>query len=187
MGQSQDTRSPEERERAAEMDADIIRLRRQRVTFEEIGRLMARKYRGPNEDPEKPYYRQTMHHRYKAALAAIPAREVHAHREELNQLLEELLDRTNAVLRGTHPLVSNGKVMRLGEPILDEHGRPTIAEDAGELLLDDGPILAAAAEMRKLVTEIRQLNGLTVPVKQELEVSGHVNYTLPGVDMEKLR
>lgn len=186
MGQSQDTTSPEQKERAAEMDAEIVALRRERVPYEEIGRRMARKYRGPDEDRDKPYTKQYMHERYKAALAAVPAREVNAHREELNQLLEELLDRANKVLRGTHPLVSNGKVMRLGEPVLDEHGRPTIAEGAGELLLDDGPILAAAAEMRKLVGEIRQLNGLTVPVKQEIDLGGHVNYTITGVDMDKL-
>lgn len=185
MGQSQDTTTPEQKERAAEMDAEIIALRRERVPYEEIGRRMARKYRGPDEDPEKPYTKQYMHERYRDALAAVPAREVNAHREELNQLLEELIDRTNQVLRGTHPLVSNGKVMRLGEPILVD-GRPVIAEGAGELLLDDGPILAAAAEMRKLVGEIRQLNGLTVPVKQEIDLGGHVNYTITGVDMDKL-
>lgn len=186
MGQSQDKRGPEEQIRAAEMDAEIIALRRQRVPYDEIGRRMARKYRSEGEDPEKPYPKQYMHERYKAAVAAVPAREVNAHREELNQLLEELLDRTNHVLRGTHPLVSNGRVMRLGEPILDGDGRPTIAEGAGELLLDPGPVLAAVAEMRKLVGEIRTLNGLTVPVKQELDLGGHVNYTITGVDMDQL-
>ena len=186
MGQSKDTRDPEEQIRAAEMDAEIIALRRQRVPYVEIGRQMALKYRGPGEDPEQPYPKQYMHERYKAALAAIPAREVNAHREELNQLLDEAIDRTNEVLRARHPLVSNGRVMRIGEPFINENGEPDIAEGHGEPLEDAGPILAAVTEIRKLVGEIRVLNGLTIPVKQELDLGGHVNYTITGVDMDQL-
>ncbi|HET6286312.1 MAG TPA: hypothetical protein VFG15_06140 [Amycolatopsis sp.] len=182
MSQSKDKTTPEQKERRAAMDADIIVLRRQRVPFAEIGRQMAIKH----GDPDKPYTKQYMQDRYRSALAAVPAREVIAHRAELNELLDEAIDRTNDVLRGTHPLVSNGKVMRLGEPIIDEHGRPAIAEGAGELLLDAGPVLAAVSEIRKLVGEIRVLNGLGVPVKQEIDLGGHVNYSIIGVDMEKL-
>lgn len=165
-----DPRWPEEKERAANMDADIIRLRRQRIQFAEIGRQMALKYRKDGEDADKPYPRQYMHDRWKEAIAAVPAKAVNEHRAELNEVLDELLDRVNEVLRRDHVLVSQGRVMML--------------EDGP--LLDDGPIIAAAAEMRKLVAEIRQLNGLTVPVKQELGVDATVSYTINGIDVGKL-
>lgn len=179
-----DSRWPEEKERSAEFDADVVRLRRQRTEFAEIGRLMALKYR--DDDPERPFTRQSMHARWKKAIAAVPAKEVNAHRAELNEQLDELLDRVNEVLRRDHVLVSNGRLMRIGEPFINEHGEAEISEGQGEPLRDDGPIIAAAAEMRKLIGEIRQLNGLTVPVKQELGVDATVSYTINGVDVGKL-
>jgi hypothetical protein len=169
-GQGQDNRSPEEHERAAEMDAEIIRLRRQRISFAEIGRRLAPKYR-QHGDADQPFDRKYMHHRYHAALKAVPAREIAAHREELNQLLEELVDQVNEIMRRDHVAHSQGRIVR------EEDGTP---------VLDDGPKIAAASELRKIVAEIRTLNGLTVPVKQELGLDATVAYTINGVSIDKL-
>jgi hypothetical protein len=162
-----DQRPPDEKERSALMDADVVALRRKRITWDEIGQIMADKYR---TDSDEPYRKQTMYKRWKAAIAAVPAKEVLAHRAELNELLDELIDQANVIMRKDHLAHSNGRVVEL-------HGEPVI---------DDGPKLAAMAEMRKLVGEIRQLNGLTVPVKQEVGVDATVSYTINGVDVGKL-
>lgn len=173
MAQGQDNRTPEERERAAAMDADIVELRRKRVPYDEIGRRMGKKYprvHGPDVGSTEPYPKQYMFIRYRDALAAIPARKVDAHRTELNELLDKLLDRANRIAEKDHLAHSNGRVVEL-------HGEP---------VLDDGPKLAAIAEMRKLIAEIRTLNGLTVPVKQELGVNTELAIKINGVDLKDL-
>lgn len=177
-----DYTTPEEKERAAAMDVDILDLRRQGVSFVEIGRLMAEKYprtgrggpmasRRPLAPGEvQPYGKQYMSERWRAAIAAVPARKVEALRAELNERLEMFLEQVEVILNKDHYAHSNGRVVEL-------HGKP---------MLDDGPKLAAIAEGRKLLAEIRTLNGATVPVKQELDLGGAVRYEIVGVDMDKL-
>lgn len=186
-----DHTTPEEKERAAAMDADIIALRRKRVPFDEIGRLMYEKYgripgRGPAVPEGTPFDKSYMHKRYLDALAAIPAREAAGHRAELGELLNEVIDTANEIMRKTHVAVSNGRVVREGKPYVNGDGEAEIAEGAGSPVHDDAPKLAAAAEIRKAAVELARLYGLNVPVKQEVEHTGKVNYTITGVDMSKL-
>lgn len=173
-----DSRWPDEKERAELMDADIVGLRRKGVPLEEIGRQMVVKYgrsaRGANGtahiDAEQPFSKQYIYNRWQAAIKAVPAKKVDELRAELNERLEGFLERVEEIMTRDHVMVSQGRVMMLEEGPL----------------LDDGPVLAAIAEGRKLLTEIRQLNGATVPVDQNLNLGGSVNYTINGVQVDKL-
>lgn len=183
MAQSQDNTTPEEKERAAAMDADIIALRRQRVPFDEIGRQMAEKYgrigRKGNadvNDEDKPFSKQYMSDRYREALAAIPAREAAAHRAELGELLNQIVDEAYAIAQKDHLAHSNGRVIE----IADTDGKP-------KPVLDDGPKLAALAEVRKATVELVRLYGLAVPVKQELGVNTSLDIRINGVDLEAMK
>jgi hypothetical protein len=173
-----DHTSPEEKERAAAMDADILDLRRGGMQFDEIGRLMVAKYprssRNGNsavDDPDQPYSKQYMHARWLAAVRSVPVRKVEDLRLELNERLEGFLVQVEKVLTKDHYAHSNGRVV-----LLD-----------GQPLLDDGPKLAAIAEGRKLLAEIRVLNGATVPVKQELGVDASLDIRINGVDLSALK
>lgn len=170
-----DYTTPEEKERAAEMDAEIIRLRSQRVTFAEIGRLMADKYGRTNrgrdpQTPAAPFGKAYMQKRYLNALAAVPAREVQQHRNEQLELLNQLIDEAYAIAQKDHLAHSNGRVVEIG----------------GEPVLDDGPKLQAIGEIRKLLERMAKVVGSDTPVKQELDLGGAVRYEIVGVDMEKL-
>ncbi|MGW4525159.1 hypothetical protein [Amycolatopsis sp. NPDC004378] len=192
MAQGQDNRSPEERERAAAMDADIIALRRKRVPFDEIGRLMLDKYgrtgwSGPDGDSERPFTRQYMSDRYTAALAAIPAREAANHRAELGELFNQVIDEAYAIAQKDHWAHSNGRLVREGKPYINGDGEAEIAEGAGAPVLDDGPKLAALAEVRKAAVEVMRLYGLAVPVKQEVGVNAALEIRVNGVDLETLK
>jgi hypothetical protein len=185
-----DFTTPEEKERAAAMDADIIALRRTRTPFDEIGRLMYEKHgrtpgRGPAVPDDQPFGKQYMHERYLKALAAIPAREAAGHRAELGELLNEVIDVANQIMRKDHWAHSNGRLVREGRPYIED-GEARIAEGAGSPVHDDAPKLAAAAEIRKAAVELARLYGLNIPVKQEVEHTGAVNYTITGVDMSQL-
>jgi hypothetical protein len=186
-----DTTDPDEKERAAAMDADIIALRRKRVPFDEIGRLMYEKYgrttgRGPAVPEGTPFNKGYMHKRYLDALAAIPAREAAGHRAEIGELLNQVIDEAYAIAQKEHWAHSNGRLVRQGKPYINDDGEAEIAEGAGAPVHDDGPKLAALAEVRKAAVEVMRLYGLPVPVKQEVEHTGAVNYTITGVDMSKL-
>lgn len=178
-----DHTSPEEKERAAAMDADILDLRRAGMQFDEIGRLMVDKYPRTNrssgsavDDPDQPYSKQYMHSRWLAAVRAVPVRKVEDLRTELNERLEGFLVQVEKVLTKDHYAHSNGRVVTLP----DADGKPVP-------LLDDGPKLAAIAEGRKLLAEIRVLNGATVPVKQELGVDASLDIRINGVDLNALK
>lgn len=189
MATGQDNRSPEERERAAAMDADIIALRRKRVPFDEIGRLMFEKYGrvGANGDPDKPFSKQYVSERYRDALAAIPAREAAGHRAELTELLNELIDVANGVMRKDHVAVSQGRIVREGRPFINDDGEAAIDEGRGAPVLDDAPRLAAAAEIRKIADSIARLHGLNIPVKQEFGVNTSLDIKINGVDLNALK
>jgi hypothetical protein len=184
-----DTTNPDEKERAAAMDADIITLRRQRVPFDEIGRKMFEKYGrvGANGDPDKPFTKQYISERYRAALAAIPAREAASHRAELTELLNELIDVANGVMRREHVAVSQGRVVREGRPFINDDGEAAIDEGRGAPVLDDGPRLQAAAEIRKVADSIARLHGLNIPVRQEFDVSTQLNIKINGVDLNAMK
>lgn len=177
MAQGQDNRSPEDRERAAAMDADIIALRRKRVPFDEIGRRMFEKYgRAGTSNLDKPFSKQYIHDRYREALAAIPAREAASHRHELGELLNQVIDEAYAIAQKDHLAHSNGRVVEVAD-----------ADGKVVPVLDDGPKLAALAEVRKATVEVIRLFGLAVPVKQEFGVNTSLDIKINGVDLGALK
>jgi hypothetical protein len=178
-----DTTSPERKETTAEMMADIVRLRRDRVEFADIGAQMAAKYR--TEAPDQPYVKQWMHELYVRALKEIPANEVNEYRAEQLDLLDELMREALAIMRRDHLSVSQGRVVRLGQPIIVD-GEAVIAEGAGEPVLDDGPRLSAITELRKLLERMAKIVGSDSPVKVEQTGSTTVNYLINGVDVGKM-
>lgn len=190
-----DLRDHEERERAALMDADIIALRAKRTPYEEIGRLMYDKYgrtggHGVKADeiPDKPFTKQYIHNRYLNALAAIPAREAANQRAELGALFNQVIDEAYAIAQKDHLAVSQGRVVRMGEPFIDdEDGVAKISEGRGNPVLDDGPKLAALAEVRKAAVEVVRLFGLAIPVKQEFGVNTALEIKINGVDLKAMQ
>lgn len=171
-----DTTDPDEKERAAAMDADIIRLRGQRVTFDEIGRQMADKYgrtprgRGHGE-PGTPFSKSYMQKRYVEALAAVPALAVTQHRAEQVALLDQLIDEAYAIAQKDHLAHSNGRVVQIdGQPVLD-----------------DGPKLSAIGEIRKLLERMAKVVGSDTPVKQEFGVNTSLDIKVNGVDLGQLK
>lgn len=70
------------------------------------------------------------------------------------------------------------------EHLMVSHGRIVTSED-GQPLLDDGPKLAAVAQLLKVRESYRKLFGLDAANKTE--VTGGVRYELVGVDPEALK
>jgi hypothetical protein len=177
-----DTRTPEEKEATAEMMTEIIKLRRVRTEFTEIGVLMARKYRA---DPDKPYTKQWMHELYARALERVPALEVQQYRAEQIELVDELMREALTIMRRDHLAVSQGRVVRMGTVYTDDDGKEKLVDGVGEPVLDDAPKLAAIAEVRKLLERMARILGTDTPVKQELDLGGTLNYKINGVDVKK--
>lgn len=152
-----DNRSPAIKEDTQRNKAEVLRLRRQRMTFEKIGQ-------------ELGFSRQRAHQIYKEALAEIPVLEVNLYRAEQREILDDLVREARAVLERDHITVSNGKVITVD----------------GEPLIDDGPKLAAIREIRALEESRRKLDGVDAPVKQELSGDVKVRYEVVGVNLEDL-
>lgn len=98
--------------------------------------------------------------------------------------LETLYDAAVEVLGRFHVHVSGGTIVREGEPVLDDEGRPVIAEGVGAPLLDDSPVLAAIDRLVRISESIRKLKGLDAPTK--VETTGTVRYEIVGVDPQDL-
>lgn len=82
---------------SAETDAEVVRLKRAGLTFEQIGAKLG-------------VTKQVVHRRFQRAVRTIRATEVDAWREQ--QLAEIETDRelTREIFNAHHPVVSNGKV-----------------------------------------------------------------------------
>lgn len=156
-----------------ERKAEIVRLRRQRIPFDEIGARFG-------------ITRQRAHKIYWDAMNAIPAEEVKALREEQRQIFEDLIDRAYEIANRNHLVVSHGQIVRMGTPTLDEDGEPIIDQGAGEPLLDDAPKLAAIARIESLINSLAALFGTRVPVKQLVEGDTTVHYVIEGAGLENL-
>jgi hypothetical protein len=86
------------------------------------------------------------------------------------------LDRIDQIAQRVWEIVDRGHVATSGTDIVrGEDGRP---------MADDGPALAALRELRQLSVERRRLLGVNAP--DRVEVAGTVDYTISGVDPEKL-
>jgi hypothetical protein len=174
-----------DKDRRTRLMADVVRLRREGVEFADIGVIIARDYR--DEAPDQPYTKQYMHEMWNRALLEVPATEVRAHRKQQLELTEELLREGLAILRRDHVAVSQGHVVRIGRPVVNEDGKAEIREGEGEPVLDDGPKVAAINALTTVLTRIAKITGSDTAVKQEVEHTGTMNYRINGVDMEKMK
>lgn len=162
----------------AEKLAEVVELRRQRLTFEEIGERLG-------------CTRQWAHRLYKRALAEIPAPAVDAHRTEMLDQLDEAERAVLAVLHGQHVVVSNGHVV---SAIVGHH--PATTEDGsphpnagqpiyGDPLVDHGPILDAARTLVAIQARKARLLGADAATKVETDLN-ILKYEVVGIEVSKL-
>lgn len=179
--------SPAELE--AKRTAEVLSLSAQGYTQREIGRQV-----GISQSSVRRYLERVQ--------KRIPADDLKQWRAVQLLRYERLMAASQAVLDAHHVVVSNGVVVRvlarddegkvIWDPVLGPDGEQR-TNDAGEPLFeerrvplqDQGPILEAVAELRKLEVEVSKLLGTQTPVKQAVEVQ-HVDYTITGVDMSKI-
>ena len=76
------------------------------------------------------------------------------------------------VMGRDHVLVSHGRVVREGVPVIDDDGNAVIRDGHGAPLLDDGPRLAAVDRVVKVSESTRKLLGLDAPTRVDASVSG---------------
>lgn len=165
----------DQREDLQHRKAEIMRLRRQGTTFEAIGEQLG-------------ITRQRVHQIYTDVLKEIPAEDVAIYRAEQAERLDEMLRAAYEVLGRKHLTISGGKVVRIGEPALDEEtGEPTIDDGAGEPVYDDGPTLAAIKTILLIEERRAKLLGLDTPVKQLIGSDVTVTYNFEGIDLENLQ
>ena len=91
---------------------------------------------------------------------------VDAYREQETERLTAVLMKVWQIMETPHPLVQGGKV------VLDQYDVP---------MLDDGPSLAAAAQIVRISESLRKLHGTDQPAK--VNISGTVQHSY-GVDIE---
>ncbi|GAB3156403.1 hypothetical protein GCM10027258_62790 [Amycolatopsis stemonae] len=175
-----DTTTPEQKELTAENMRQIVAWRRDRVPFEEIGRRLTPPGR------EKPFTRQYMHELYKKALRDIPALEVQEHRAEDLELIDEALRTALAVMRRDHIAVSQGRVVRIGKPFVNDDGEAEIAEGQGAPVHDDAPKLQAINTIRNLLERKAKIVGSDSPVRVDTTSNFTVNYKINGIDPKAL-
>lgn len=173
-------------EENAQRTAQVMAYQAQGYTIRETARLL-----GISEST----VRRTM----ERVAKRIPAEDAKSWRQVQLLRLERLYEACQAVLTASHVVVSNGQVVRRrvfddeGNPLWDNVYGPTgellfgpdgqpLVEHRTEPIEDQGPILEAVAEMRKIETEITKLLGTQTPVKQAVELQ-HVAYEINGVDM----
>lgn len=160
-------------EDAQRRKADVMRMRRQGMEFAEIGEHLG-------------VTKQRAHQIYVQALGEIPAMEVTRHREEQAERLDEMLRRAYEVLERRHLVVSQGRIVRLGQPFIDDDGEAAVDDGRGEPLEDDAPTLMAIKTILQIEERRAKLLGLDIPVKQELGGNLTVTYNFEGVDLEGL-
>lgn len=133
----------------AEKMARIVQLRSKRWTFGRIG-------------DELGHSRQWVHELYERALAEVPAADVHLHRVEMLDQLDEIEAVVLEVLHTKHVVVSNGHVVSeiVGH---DDEGSPIY----GEPLVDHGPVLDAARTLVALQGRRAKLVGADAPIEMK--------------------
>lgn len=136
---------------AAQRRDKVVALRRQRLSFGEIGQQL-----GVSESMARKIYDQV--------IKAIPAANLEAHRVEELERLDELERKAINVLEGLHPLVQQGRIINRGHK--DESGTWVVDEE----LVDSGPVLAALDRVLKIQERRAKLLGLDAPAKTEVNV-----------------
>jgi hypothetical protein len=110
-------------------------------------------------------------------------------RTQETERLEGMTRAALEVLGRDHVVVSQGRIVRQGEPQVDydDEGNPiaVINEAAGAPVFDDGPKLKAIETLLRVRERMAKLHGLDAPE----QVNGNlaVKYTVEGVDMSKLQ
>lgn len=157
-----DTKGSAQRITAAERRAKVVALRRQRLSFEQIGH-------------ELRVTRQRAWAIYQDAVASVPVADVELHRLEMLEQLDEAERAVLAVLHANHVMVSNGHVVSEivdHFPLFDEatgEPHPKGGEPIyGDPLTDHGPILDAARTLVALQARKAKLVGADAAVKTEL-------------------
>jgi hypothetical protein len=135
--------------------------------------------------------RQTAHSDVKRAMQERKAElglTVDEYREFELESIDAWMAAATGVMKRQHVVVSHGRVVREGEPFIDEEtGRAKIAEGAGAPLVDDAPVLQAIDRLQRLQAARRALLGLDTPVTQKVEGNLAVTYTVVGVDTEAMK
>lgn len=137
----------------AEQDAEAARLRAQGLGFRQIA-----EHQGCSLS--------VAHERVYRAIAAVPVEAVGQLRAVENARLDELTTKLWDILTAVHPLVSHGKLMK---------------NDDGHVLLDDGPVIAAANSLLRVMERRARLNGLDAPMQHDVKVSDAID-----ADIERL-
>jgi len=148
-------KTPGERYDAAERQARVVDLRRQRIPFHKIGEQLG-------------ISRQRAQQLYEEAIQAVKEPSVRAHRAEMLEQLDELEQAALKVLATEHVVVQQGHIV---SKILDEdeEGNPVY----GEPLIDDAPVLNAIDRLLKIQERRARLVGADAATK--VEVESHVD------------
>lgn len=157
-----ETRDPDEVEESARRRAQVVALKRQGLTFDEIGQEL---------DP--PVSRQRAHQLYWDAMTEIKAPAVTAMRQHLSAQYEQVLQDARDIFDKDHIVVSHGRVVRL--------------EEGGEPLLDSAPKLQALSRITAVLDSLASLHGARVPVKTEVEAGVELKVTIVGTSTEAIK
>lgn len=157
---------------AAVTRAKIVEMRRDDVSFEEIGKRLWATGEWPGNLVDPPA-KQAVFAQWKRGIRdAGPAGPLELLRAERRETLTELQRRAQEILDTDHYAVAHGRI------VLDADGRPVI---------DDAPKLAAIARIAAIQKQLSQLQGEDAPVEQRVKLDADVEYTVVGVDPEALK
>lgn len=176
-----DTGQPDKpRRRPTARGIQVVDLYRQGLTFQAIG-------------DQLHITRQTACEHYWSTMNAVAAQTVEAHRAAMVDELGEVVRVANSIMHSRHVVVSNGHVVSeiIGHhPLFDEETgepHPKAGEPIyGEPLEDHGPKLDAGRTIIAAHTRLSKLIGADAPVKTELSGDMELNYTIRGIDADKL-
>lgn len=154
-----DTGQPDRRpRRPTQRGIQIVDLYSQGLTFQAIGDQLG-------------ITRQTAHETYWATMDAVRMQTVDAHRAVMIEEITEVIRVAKTVMHGEHVAHSNGRVVR---------------DDDGTAVIDDGPKLNAAHVIIAAHARLSRLIGADAPTKTDLGGGLELNYTIRGVDTDKL-
>ncbi|MGW0587444.1 hypothetical protein [Streptosporangium sp. NPDC002607] len=158
----------------AARDAQACRLRAQNLTYQQIADQLGLASKSSAYEAVQRALKETV---------AEPA-------EELRQLelmqLDELARAARGVLEARHYVVSHGKIVRLGQPFINDDGAAEVDDGRGEPLADDAPVLAAIDRLLRIQERRARLLGLDIPVKQLIGGDIAITYNFEGVDLDGL-
>ena len=150
--------------KAADLDAKIIELKRAGRTFREIA-------------ADLDLSSSHVHRCFQRGIQRAPVAAAQAYRDEQLARLAASREVVLDVLHAKHLVVSNGHIVgrKIGEREDEDTGETVpVWED----LVDDGPVLAAVAQLQKLDDQEARLLGLYPATKLQADVQ--VNYTVGG-------